>query len=372
MDRVYFLNSYIESAQGNLEETIKRVTQGNIDIGHKSVHNLNGDIEVPYYHFKNSAPEDPQSIFNLLKESAKKAILPLDESEKKRTALIVGTSLADFHLINIMENIILDKKQKYLSEKRSIDTYARLIAKELGLNDFTMTINTACTSSVNAIIEGSNLIKSGIFDHIVVAGVEIFSKMTTSGFNALSMLSTDTIKPFDKNRDGLILGEGVSSILLGKEKSPWSLKGAYSNCNSKTVTSVGSNGTEYVDVMKKALENAQIDAKDITAIKAHATGTESNDLAEINAMTQVFDESIRFTALKPYLGHTLGVCGALEIALFMKFIDNGLIPKTIGCNEPIIEKYRPISEDFSCSNGLFMCNYFGFGGNNTSIILQRV
>ena len=111
MDRVYFLNSYIESAQGNLEETIKRVNQGNVYTGHKSVHDLNGDIEVPYYHFKSSVPEDPQSIFNLLKESVKKAILPLDESEKKRTALIIGTSLADFHLINILENIVLNREQ---------------------------------------------------------------------------------------------------------------------------------------------------------------------------------------------------------------------------------------------------------------------
>ncbi len=371
MDKIYFLNSYIKSAQGNMEETIEKIIKQDIYIGSKIIKDLDGELKVPYYDLKNIISKDPKTVFDLMKESVEKLISPFNTLDKKKTALIMGTSLADFRLTNIMENFILNKKQKYPLEKRSIDTFTKLIAKEIGLSDFTMTINTACTSSANAIIEGVNLIKSGMFDHVVVIGIEVFSKIITSGFNTLGMLSKDIIKPFDKNRNGLILGEGISSILLGKEKSPWFLKGSYSNCDSKTVTSVGSDGEEYANVMKKALKNAKINAKDITAVKAHATGTTSNDLAEINAMTQIFDKNIHFTALKPYIGHTLGVCGALEIALFMKFIDNGVVPKTIGCNKSIVKNYRPISKDFHCKNGLFMCNFFGFGGNNTSIILQR-
>ncbi len=371
MDKIYFLNSYIKSAQGDMKETIKKIIEQNIHIGSKTIKDLDGDIKVPYYDLKNDISKNPQTIFDIIKKSVEEIILPLSNSDKKRTALVAGTSLADFRLTNTMENVILNKKQKDLPKEISINTYTRLIAKELGLSDFTMTINTACTSSANAIIEGANLIKSGIFDHVVIIGIEVFSTIITSGFNILGMLSKDTIKPFDKNRNGLILGEGMASILLGKEKSPWLLKGSYSNCDSKTVTSVGSDGEEYANVMKKALKNAKIKAKDITAVKAHGTGTTSNDLAEINAMIQIFDKNIHFTALKPYIGHTLGVCGALEIALFMNFIDNRIIPKTVGCNKSIVKNYHPISKDFSCKNGLFMCNFFGFGGNNTSIILQR-
>ena len=125
MHRVYFLHSHIESAQGNLEETIKRVNQGNVYTGHESVHDLNGSIEVPYFNFKNEVPEDPQAIFNLLKESVKKVTLQLSKTEKKRTALIVGTSSADYHLIEIMENIVLNRKQKLLIKikKQILDNY---------------------------------------------------------------------------------------------------------------------------------------------------------------------------------------------------------------------------------------------------------
>ena len=150
----------------------------------------------------------------------------------------------------------------------------------------------------------------------------------------------------------------------------WS-KGGFSNCNSATITSVSESGDECVEVMQKALLNSNVKRDEITALKAHATGSFSNDLAEINAISKVFDSSLVFTALKPYIGHTIGASGVLEIALFMGAIDKGFIPKTLSCTESILSNFTPISKHKECSDGIFMCNYFGFGGNNISLIIKK-
>ena len=234
-----------------------------------------------------------------------------------------------------------------------------------------MTINTACTSSANALLEASNLIEAGVVDYAIALGIEIYSPLMSSGFYTMDLISPIKAKPFDKNRDGLVLGEALGAILLGKENAKWQLLGGFSNCNSQTITSVSQSGEECVEVMQKALLNADVTSDKITALKAHATGSSSNDLAEINAISTVFDSSLKFTALKPYIGHTIGASGVVEISLFMCAIDNGFIPKTINCENSILEDYAPLKKNLECSSGIFMCNYFGFGGNNISLIIQK-
>ena len=272
---------------------------------------------------------------------------------------------------SIEDSAYEEQRKPYYTSKKSIDTYAKDLAHEFGLNDFTMTINTACTSSINAVLEARNLINSGVFDNAIVIGVEIFSQMMSSGFSSMKLLSSEFQKPFDISRDGLVLGEAVAAVLVGRGESLWSVKGGYSNCNSLNITSVSPDGGEYADVMNRAMEFSNIEAKNITAIKAHATSTPTNDLSEINAISKVFDPSTKFTAIKPYIGHTLGACGVLELTIFMSCIDDGFIPGTQDHNESIIKEYVPIQEHTKCESGIFMLNYFGFGGNNTSVIIQK-
>jgi len=187
----------------------------------------------------------------------------------------------------------------------------------------------------------------------------------------MELISNTHAKPFDKNRDGLVLGEAIGAILVGKGDSKWSLLGGFSNCNSATITSVGASGDECVEVIQEALDRLNLTSKDITAIKAHATGSISNDEAEINAISRVFESGVDFTALKPYIGHTIGASGVVEIALFMGCIDDGFIPKTLFCDESISQTHMPLNKHKECKDGLFMCNYFGFGGNNISLVIEK-
>jgi len=372
MANINILDYQINSSQGDLEQTLHAIKHQDIKISSKEIATDFGNTSIPFFAFENRVEQNQESIKKALKELLSKIITNLNADQRKSTAIIIGTSLIDWHLVDAINSCAYEyKKTPYKSKKQSIDSYAKELASEFGLHEFTMTINTACTSSANAILEASNLIACGVVDYAVVVGLEIFSPIMSSGFYAMDLISKSSIKPFDRERDGLILGEGIAAILLGRDESRWTLLGGFSNCNSETITSVSQSGDECVEVIQKALQDADVEAKDITALKAHATGSNSNDLAEINAISKVFDTSLIFTALKPYIGHTIGASGILEMTIFMECINEGFIPKTISCTKPILNNFSPIREDKKCNSGVFMCNYFGFGGNNISLIIKK-
>ena len=372
MTNIHFLKSSIRSAQGSLDETIEAIKNENIAISSKEVPTLDENLLIPYFLFQDEVEEDSQKIYQAIKDVVSEVISELSQDDKAQTALIVGTSLVDLNITEfIRKNIYEEDVAPLKSMKRSIDSYAKDIASDFGLNDYTMTIATACTSSANGVLEARNLLMADMFKYVVVVGVEVFASMMSSGFSSMKLLSSTSQKPFDTTREGLVLGEGIASILISKEKSPWSLAGGFGNCDSSTITSVSASGDEFVKVIENTLELSGLTPKDITALKAHATSTPANDSAEINAIKNVFDNNVVFTALKPYTGHTLGACGVLELAIFMACVDDGFIPKTLNHKNPIDEKYIPLVEHKECTNGVFMLNYFGFGGNNTSLIIQK-
>ena len=366
------LNTHLLSCLGDTNSTLSAIKNAQNSLSTKDVLAIEGEVEVPYATFQKSVEDSQEGIYSALKKVVNLSLEGLTPTQKSQTALIVGSSIIDWNVIDAIESSNYEYKRKvFESHKKSIDSYAKELSDEFGLNGFTLTINTACTSSANALLEASNLIDAGLFSYVVVVGLEVFSRNMSSGFYAMQLLSESKIKPFDTQRDGMILGEAIVSVLVTKEKTPWKILGGFSNCNALNITSVSEEGDEFVEVMQKALESANTKQEDITVLKAHATGTLSNDISEINAISKIFSEDLLFTTLKPYVGHTVGACGALEIAIFINAIDNGFIPKTINHKESIMSNFVPLLEDSSCESGTFMFNYFGFGGNNTSIILKK-
>jgi 3-oxoacyl-[acyl-carrier-protein] synthase-1 len=300
---------------------------------------LDDGTKIPYFSLEKEIKQNQKDIYKAIKDVVSK-VIPKD---RKKTALLVGTALVDWYLVDAINACAYEQKEPYSSKKRSIDSYAKDLSDEFGLSGFTQTINTACTSSANALLEARNLISAGILEYVIVVGVEVYSPVMSSGFYSMDLLSQSKPKPFAEDRDGLVLGEGVGAMLLGKEESPWELLGGFSNCNSETITSVSSSGDECVEVIHNALKNCALHVKDITAIKAHATGSRANDEAEMNAIKKVFKVEPKIITLKQHIGHTIGASGVLEIGYLMQ----------------------------SKENGTFMCNYFGFGGNNISLIVRK-
>ena len=355
------------SSQGDKLATLNAVKSAEIEVQTREVLAIEGDVEIPYYSFQVKVEDTQAAIYKALRAQVATVIKELTASQRAETILLVGTSIIDWNIADAIEST----NAVYASKKLSIDTYAKELSEEFGFNGYTLTINTACTSSANALLEANNLIDAGIFKRAVVVGCEIFSHIMSSGFNAMQLLSSSTLKPFDKERDGMVLGEGVVAFLLSCEESVWQIKGGFSNCNGVNITAVSPEGDEFSEVMRKAISSANVTQEQITALKAHATATPSNDLSEINAISTIFTNDVKFTALKPYIGHTVGACGLLEMALFMACVDDGFVPKTLGFEHGENESYTPLLKNMACEEGVFMMNYFGFGGNNTSIIIQK-
>ena len=368
-----YLSSYLcESSQGDIEQTLDAIEYNNIKIGKKTVATLDETIEIPYFTFERPSCEDPREIYQRIKETVDPLLQSLSKEKRMKTAVIVGTSLVDQYIVESIEATVYEElKKPFATQKRSIDSFAYDLANEYGLHPYTMTVTTACTSSANALFEARNLIECGMVDEVLVIGVEIFSQMMSDGFSSMKLLSAEEQKPFDIKRDGLILGEAIAAVMVTKQKTPWKLLGGYSNCNSYNITSVAPEGKEYAQVMEEALKSVSLSANQITALKAHATSTPTNDLSEINAIKSVFSPEVVFSGIKPYLGHTLGACGILEIAVVMGCIDRGFFPGTINHKEAIISEYIPLKKHKKIEDGIFMCNYFGFGGNNTSVIIEK-
>jgi 3-oxoacyl-(acyl-carrier-protein) synthase len=189
------------------------------------------------------------------------------------------------------------------------------------------------------------------------------------------LLSQDGYRPFDARRDGLILGEAAGAVVLSKEPPEHGpitqILGGANRCAPENPTNAEAG--QLLRVMRLALQQAGVTQDELIAIKAHGTGTPSNDRAEGQALDQFSVQLPPITSLKPYFGHTLGACGLSELVGLLYAWDEGFLPATPG--------FEISDEEFSCqpitqpqalpASGAVLLNSFGFGGNNTSLVIRR-
>lgn len=253
------------------------------------------------------------------------------------------------------------------------------LQKHFRMNGIINTINTACSSSANAIMYGAMLIKNGFAKRAVVGGVDSLAKYTINGFNALHILSPEKCTPFDENRRGLNLGEGAAFLLLEREEDIAGKK-VYAEltgfCNSNDAyhpSSISDEGDGPFLSMQGALNNAKLSPEQISFINAHGTGTENNDETESRAMIRLFKEPPPFSSTKAYTGHTLGAAGAVEaVYSILSLVHQEVYPNlhfknsipSTGLTPVLAYKKMPVKH--------VMSNSFGFGGNCSSLIFSKV
>jgi 3-oxoacyl-(acyl-carrier-protein) synthase len=247
------------------------------------------------------------------------------------------------------------------------------------MNGLVTTINTACSSSANAIQYGARLIRNGLATKAIVGGTDSLAKFTINGFNALQILSPAVCRPFDRDRAGLNLGEGAAFLVLEGEgaltsKQVYAELTGYCNTNDAFHPSALSlQGDGPYLAMAGALQSAGLKPADIDYINTHGTATENNDEAESRAMRKLFDEVPRFTSTKSYTGHTLGAAGAIEAVYTILSIRYQELYASLNFDEPIPGPgLRPVQTYQTHSVRHAMSNSFGFGGNCTSIIFSNV
>jgi len=255
------------------------------------------------------------------------------------------------------------------------------IADATGIRGFVTTINTACSSSVNAIQLGARLIAAGQLDVVVAGGTDALTRFTLNGFNSLMILDPAPCRPFDAGRKGLNLGEGAGFVVLApaslcaaERLTPLATVSGFANTNDAFHQTASSpEGRGSFAAMEKALAMANLTAADIGYINLHGTGTLNNDLSEGTAVKRLFGEALPpISSTKAYTGHTLGASGGVEAVFSVLALREQCVFPNLRFETPMPElglvpqrtfERRPLRH--------VMSNSFGFGGNCSSIIFSK-
>ncbi len=265
-----------------------------------------------------------------------------------------------------------------------ISASADVVASAFGIAGPRLTLSTACSSSANALAVALDWIRLGRADAVIAGGTESLCRMIFAGFNALHALSLEPCRPFDRSRSGLSLGEGAAMIVVesAEHAARRSTRAhaeilSYGNsADAHHLTAPHPEGTGAILAMRRALANAGLGPECIDYINAHGTGTPLNDGIEAAAIRAVFGEAaacLPVSSTKGALGHTLGAAGAIEALATILALRDGFLPPTVNLDDPdpacaldlIAHTSRPATPRYALSNS------YGFGGNNTSVVLAR-
>jgi len=264
-----------------------------------------------------------------------------------------------------------------------ISTSADVLAAVFGLAGPRLVLSTACSSSANALGIGLDWIRLGRADAVVAGGTESLCRTIFAGFNALKAMSPEPCRPFDRRRAGLNLGEGAAVVVIERAADA-AARGAHvharllgygTSADAHHLTAPHPEGTGAALAMQRALARAGVDAAAIDYVNAHGTGTPLNDGIEAAAIHAVFGDHtarVAVSSTKGTVGHTLGAAGALEALATVIALRDGFVPPTVSLEDPdpacdldLPRASRDAELRYALSNS------YGFGGNNTSVVLGR-
>ncbi|WP_420471494.1 beta-ketoacyl synthase N-terminal-like domain-containing protein [Brevundimonas sp. FT23042] len=311
----------------------------------------------------------------------------LTAAERADTVLLLGSSSVDISRSEaIYQRELAAGLDAYpLVDNNNLGRMAERLRRRFGLGGPDYTVSTACTASANALVYGDALIRTGRARHALVVSSESFNVITALGFRSLNLVSrTGAMRPFDDARGGLIPGEGCGALVVSGARrngagaaplagSGFHLRGAANLCDIFGMSAANPDGSTVLDVIQKALHAADVAPGRISGIKTHGTASLLNDEAEAAGMARAFAVVPPLCALKPFIGHTFGACGLNELILFCGLMERGFFPAVPGvCARPGDLGVSLFQTPQAMDPGVFMLNYFGFGGNNTSLVIANV
>ena len=266
-------------------------------------------------------------------------------------------------------------------------TCAANLAQFYGIRGRVITTCSACVSAAQAIGYGYEAIKHGVMDAMVCGGAEELHFMHAGVFDIMYATSTkynehpeNAPRPFDKKRDGLVVAEGAGTLILENYDQAKArgapilaeLIGFGTNCDGTHVTSPSVEG--MAGAMRLALEDAKLPSDRVNYINAHATATSVGDIAESRATMEVFGDGTPVSSTKGFTGHTLGACGAIEIAFAITMMQQGYLAPNRNLEDPDPD-CAPLNyihgAPRSAQPEIIMSNNFAFGGINTSLIIKK-
>jgi len=393
--RVFVTGLGIISAIGNgTEETLDSFNKLKSGIGRlthiKSLHDNIPVAEVAFAYNDLLNIAGVQHSLNIYTRNTLLAIIAASQAVEnsgwlnafeKRTGAVFATTVGgmDFNEKYYKSLLESDQYKDFINVFDSADCGEK-VASHFGISRNITTISTACSSSANAIILGSRLIKNGKLDRVLVGGTDALTRFTLNGFFALEILSPKGCTPFDRDRNGLTIGEGAAFLILESEEVADPQKvicevSGFANINEAYhATASTADGFGAAMAMTKALLSAELNPSDITYINAHGTGTEINDLSEGKAIENVFNGAIpRVSSTKGFTGHTLGAAGAIEAVFSALAIREQKALPGLGFKNRMPElSFDPQLKPETMKVKHVMSNSFGFGGSNATLIFSKV
>lgn len=239
-------------------------------------------------------------------------------------------------------------------------------------------VSTACSSSAKVFATAARYLQAGLIDAAVVGGVDTLCLTTLYGFNSLQLLSAQPCRPYDKNRDGISIGEAAAFFLLERTQEAsagetMALLGTGESCDAYHMSSPHPEGLGARMAMESALAAAGIGADGINYVNLHGTGTPSNDAAEDRAVCDLFGTRPPVNSTKGMTGHTLGAAGAVEALIAVLAITEGSVPASPGTRnlDPALRARYELDGGPRTLRRV-MSNSFGFGGSNCSLVFGRL
>jgi len=255
---------------------------------------------------------------------------------------------------------------------------ADAVAAHLGLEALAVTVTNACSSGADAIAIGAQWIEAGLCEVVIAGGADELSQVPYSGFNALGLGCPFPCKPFDKNRQGLNLGEGAGVFILESQASAsarshtpgLALYGHGSACDAFHLTAPRPDGAGLRAALTQALTSGNVRPEEIAFVNAHGTGTQENDLVEGNALAALFGPGIPTLSTKGFTGHTLGAAGGLEAVFTALGLREGWVPASVGFEEQDERiAITPLRELTEITGRFAVSTSLAFGGNNTALLI---
>lgn len=330
------------------------------------------------------------------------AKLDTEDINKDRVGVIIAAGIGGLHTFEeeagyyaLHHEEMGPKYNPFFIPKMIADIASGHVSMQYGYHGPNYGVVSACASSTNALIDAFNLIRLGKADAIVAGGAEaaVFPA-GVGGFNSMHALSTrndnpaTASRPFSKSRDGFVIGEG-SSVLVLEELEHAKARGAkiYAeivgggmSADAYHLTATHPEGLGAKLVMKNALEDAGMKPEEIDYINAHGTSTPVGDLSEVKAIKEVFGDhayDLNISSTKSMTGHLLGATGALEALFCVKAVQDDIIPPTINHDPEDLDEEIDYNLNFTFDKAqkrtvnAALSNTFGFGGHNASIIVKK-
>ena len=328
-------------------------------------------------------------------EAVEHASLKIDESNRDRIGILIGTGIGGISSLleqyDVMRERGPDRVSPFLIPMMISDGAAGNIAIRLGVRGPNMSLATACASGTNALGEAAEMIRRGSADVMIAGASEAaINAIAMAGMNSMTALSTRNdeplraSRPFDKDRDGFMMGEGAGVLILESLEYAQA-RGANILCefsgygttdDAHHISAPSEDGAGAVGSMSIALADAGLKLEDISYINAHGTSTYLNDKSETSAIKTVFGElayKIPVSSTKSMTGHLLGASGAVEAVFCALTIMDNILPPTMNYEtpDPVCDLDYVPNQPRKAEPNHVMSNSFGFGGHNATLVLSR-